>query len=731
MQPNLNDKIAQAKAAGYSDTEIQGYLQGAGFQPPAPQGGGLRVSTPRMATAPTTTTTTPTQIRGRGGTLTSLISEGGALGGAALGAAAGSFVPVIGTAIGGVIGAGLGAFGGRLAENKVRDDRLGVTDALKEGAISAVLSGPLKLGKYATVGAKGLIAGKGAQQAFKTAAKEATKFTIRGALGGKVTQASKDLAIKQFRINPTQLTNFAKKHGEDVTEVISRYKINNADDIASKGINPLMSVFDDISDNIPAIPKSKFKATLQKDIDTLIKSPVLVNQQLGARLQEQADALLKTQGKTISGTAAKVLRQAFDDAVPYTTFGSPERNVTKKAADSIRKAIQNAADDAGLKGPRGESLKDIGREVSKLFTLDDIVARQENLGRGSLPIGIISGLGGLGGVVTGAGAAGVGGAALGGPVGAALGFLGTEFINSPTGRRLLAQAGTKTGEALTKSGTKLATNVPRQVLNAAIRGGRGANLESIGSMLFNQPTTLEDTLTQLQPSYTQAGQFTPEGAFISQQPNVDTGISATTTGSVGTSGTQSTTTKATTPNITENPFTPELLIMAIASDPKNAALYERIYKIYQDKYATAQPKTQKLTTTAIKQLSDYNKSLANLDEVENLVRTSSGAFGPARGLIRSAIPQDVTAKAIQQATLIAAQNIGRALEGGKLTDADIARYRSALPSITDTPDVAINKINRLRKLITQEAQTYGQLTAELGGAGTLEDAILAQTGGAQ
>lgn len=89
------------------------------------------------------------QTKGRGGFLTSLISElggaGGAAGGAAIGAGLGSVVPVLGTAVGGLIGAGVGAFaggtGGRIVENKVRDDRFGLGDALKEGATDAIFSG--------------------------------------------------------------------------------------------------------------------------------------------------------------------------------------------------------------------------------------------------------------------------------------------------------------------------------------------------------------------------------------------------------------------------------------------------------------------------------------------------------------------------------------------------------------------------------------------------------------
>jgi hypothetical protein len=104
-----------------------------------------------------TPTVGPPQKKGRGGTLTSLISEGGALGGGALGASIGTgILPGLGTVVGGALGAGIGAFTGRVAENKVRDDRLGLGDAAKEGALSAVLGGgPIKLAKTAFAAKKG------------------------------------------------------------------------------------------------------------------------------------------------------------------------------------------------------------------------------------------------------------------------------------------------------------------------------------------------------------------------------------------------------------------------------------------------------------------------------------------------------------------------------------------------------------------------------------------------
>lgn len=73
---------------------------------------------------------------------TALTSELGGAGGAAGGAAIGTAImPGVGTLLGAGIGGFLGGAGGRIAENEIRDNRVGLGDALKEGAVSGVLSG--------------------------------------------------------------------------------------------------------------------------------------------------------------------------------------------------------------------------------------------------------------------------------------------------------------------------------------------------------------------------------------------------------------------------------------------------------------------------------------------------------------------------------------------------------------------------------------------------------------
>lgn len=144
----------------------------------------------------------PTKQKGKGGFLSSIISElggaGGATGGAAAGAALGSVVPGIGTLIGGILGGAVGGFGGgtvgRGIENKVRDDQnfFGAGGSAKaafgEGALSGALGGlggaaSAFRGVKAAGGMKNLKAVTGGGDALA----EASKAILKG--GKKAGQA--------------------------------------------------------------------------------------------------------------------------------------------------------------------------------------------------------------------------------------------------------------------------------------------------------------------------------------------------------------------------------------------------------------------------------------------------------------------------------------------------------------------------------------------------------------
>lgn len=110
---------------------------------------------------------------------------------------------------------------------------------------------------------------------------------------------------------------------------------------------------------------------------------------------------------------------------------------------------------------------------------------------------------------------------------------------------------------------------------------------------------------------------------------------------------------------------------------------------------------KELTAQQTESLSGHDSSMQQLADIENMIQQAPDSFGPVAGRLAGMNPYNTTQKSIEAMTKIAAQNIGKSLEGGKLTDQDIERYRKMLPNTTDTPDVALSKIGILKRLIQQ------------------------------
>lgn len=176
--------------------------------------------------------------RGRGGLLTSLISEGGAAGGAALGTA---LLPGIGT----ILGAGLGAFGGRLAENQVRDQRWGVGDAAKEGGMSAAFASVAPLMKAGKAGMAAKNAG-GTLDDVLLGAKNAFGSAPESMLASKLGNTSDNL--KKSVINPTVKAGvFGSSEEDAIAKVVDKYVKGGT---AARKYGNLESAFNGISDDI-------------------------------------------------------------------------------------------------------------------------------------------------------------------------------------------------------------------------------------------------------------------------------------------------------------------------------------------------------------------------------------------------------------------------------------------------------------------------------------------------
>lgn len=94
-----------------------------------------------------------------------------------------------------------------------------------------------------------------------------------------------------------------------------------------------------------------------------------------------------------------------------------------------------------------------------------------------------------------------------------------------------------------------------------------------------------------------------------------------------------------------------------------------------------------------------------LGDVEKLVSANEDLFGPGQGRVAGLMGSwglNNDAQSADATLKQRAQIIGKYLEGGKLTDADIERYQKSLPQLSDSPQVAQSKIASLRRLIAQK-----------------------------
>lgn len=114
---------------------------------------------------------------------------------------------------------------------------------------------------------------------------------------------------------------------------------------------------------------------------------------------------------------------------------------------------------------------------------------------------------------------------------------------------------------------------------------------------------------------------------------------------------------------------------------------------------------QKLPAGQAADLGALDAASAQLLGIEQAVQKSQDIMGPIAGRLTTLSPYASKARIFDAEMKIAAQNIGKSLEGGKLTDEDIRRYREMLPNMADTPEVALGKVRTIRQLLADRKQT--------------------------
>jgi hypothetical protein len=140
----------------------------------------------------------------------------------------------------------------------------------------------------------------------------------------------------------------------------------------------------------------------------------------------------------------------------------------------------------------------------------------------------------------------------------------------------------------------------------------------------------------------------------------------------------------------------------------------------KDRDAQEKAKGAKLPSELTSQLGQANFAQKAVEEQLQNIEGASDIAGPGTGAFYGLLGKAQIGEGGKKAAEIDAlanqnaQVIGRFLEGGKMTDADVPRYKSMMPSITDSPEVRKAKAEALSKKIAERQSA--ELEA-LGGAG--------------
>lgn len=569
-------------------------------------------------------------------------------------------------------------------------------------------NGNADLGNVAMAMATGGVIGKAGKLLGRFANAPRLQGERRTLLGRGLQNLSDETSVRQFRLTKTQLTDFAKRHNEDISTFLKRHNAVGMDpaEVGTKIVEPLQQRFDAAVKGVNTpIKFGDYAAAVQRRAQKLIESPATDDNLVGMNLMEE---LKNAQGKVKDGVfnggeELNAFRRNFDKLVNYTTQqANPAKySVNKHMADAAREIIQD----------RAPGIRQIGQELSKAHDFADAAFKQSQLGRGTNLVRLVPTL-----------MAGAGGTAVGGPAGgipAALAmYAATQGINSRFGQTAITKglekaagfvdnpmvsgaAGNLTKQALgrgvidTFTGQPQQELTPEQLMQMTQQGtlpptdlGYGSSdeqalVQQMGAAGMADPQMMIDALYGGGKSgalESQMGGFAGQGGSPLGQSSADLFNAA--------------------------------LEMAQAGNSKGAqqamqmAEFAKAYEDTLYKRNSAGAGDNKLSQEQQKRIMGVDSADSLVNELETTMskleaQGTSGRLGGFLGGISGAIGTNPEARAYENQKGIIAFNLAKALQGtgSQLSDRDVKVINDSIPSLMDTPEERKLKIQRLRTII--------------------------------
>lgn len=127
--------------------------------------------------------------------------------------------------------------------------------------------------------------------------------------------------------------------------------------------------------------------------------------------------------------------------------------------------------------------------------------------------------------------------------------------------------------------------------------------------------------------------------------------------------------------------------------------HNRVMEARAAESADAKNGAKRLPPDKVLSVNEGNTIPTMLEDIKNTIDKNKDTFGPIMGRVAGMSPYNERAKTIDAQMRAAAQSFGRYMEGGVLRKEDEDKYRNMFPGLSDTPEVAANKLAIVDKLL--------------------------------
>ncbi len=592
--------------------------------------------------------------------------------------------------------------GGGLKARMVINAVPGVTDAIGRGENlpNILLSGALT--SLGGTGGEKLIKGGGA---------------ITRAFGNRLVDSAENLGLRKLGLTKLDVNKFLQEQKEPISQLLKRYNLigKGAEDI-SGAIRPIQESFNQIAEdaNLKINPNDLLD-TFAKKIDEFKSSNAPELKRKGQQLEQYVTNLFDNPAQDFSAKGLTDERRIIDQLVrDFQTSGDAIGASTNRVIrDVLQDAIRETAEKAGIKGAGDKTLTELGGELKKLYSLEDVAMKRAPQPTGNRLPRLLAG---SGGAVPGAMVGGIPGAFIGGVGGIAI----EEAVNNPRILQNIISASQIGGKNIDQLGNKIGSEGMQKLFQMlGIGGGReiSNNVTDVNPNFSNQTVNFPPNNNQndqqrdnnkFKIGDIQNSQITPNTASIPQQPQsqeqFDPGLEVTlldgtktTFGQLQQQGTFQQQQQPGMGGLSEDQLSQLSLLALITGDTK-ALQQIAAYQGIQEKMN----KQDKLPATTENRVQLANSGLRALDEIEKILQEDPNK------VLKSAIPGKLGARDYDSAAFRAVEGLLRARSGAAIPETEVRRYMNAnLPRIGDSPEEVRFKLDAFRRDLEEVSKSGG------------------------